>query len=159
MTDPSLLAALAQALESDPRNGPLWLHYADMLVAAGRRDDALAALRTAVEIAPAREAALKKLVPLLRESGMLAEALIRAESWLESHDDAVMRAELARIHAARGSDPKPPAAEPDRAPSKPAARAKPARTADDEGLAVLSNAPAPGDEVSGLRNSTGATCA
>lgn len=147
MTDPTLLAALAQALKNDPRNGALWLHYADMLVAASKRDEALAALRTAVEIAAVREAALRKLVPLLRESGQLSEALIRAEGWLEAHDDAVMRAELEKIHAARGSTADDVVATP------PTIRARAPRgeerNEDEENgeLAVLSNTPAPQDET------------
>lgn len=167
MTDPTLIAALAQALKSDPRNGPLWLHYADMLVAANRRGDALTALRTAVEIAAAREAALRKLVPLLREEGQLSEALIRAEGWLAAHDDAEMRAEFERIQAARGSETAAPASEetpqkqaekpldkpterpivrPSRAPSKPTRRESDDDD-DEREPALLSNMAKPGDEV------------
>lgn len=149
MTDPTLLAALAQALKSDPRNGALWLHYAELLVAASKPDEALAALRTAVEIPAVRAAAMRKLVPLLRESGQLAEALIRAEGWLEANDDAAMRAELERIHAARGSA----ADEPVAPPPRPAARTRrdEAREEGEEGeegdLAVLSSTPSPQDET------------
>ncbi len=147
MTDTTLLDALAQALRSDPRNGSLWVHYAGMLVAAARRDDAITALRTAVEIASVREAALRQLVPLLRESGQVSEALIRAEGWLESHPgDAGMVAELAKIHAVRGSEAETPA----KPPVRPSTRAKPVHpdeVEDDGELNVLSSAPSPGDEV------------
>ena len=144
MTDTTLLTALAQALKSDPRNGPLWLHYASLLAAAARSDEAIAALRTAVEIAGVREAALRELVPLLCASGQLAEALIRAEAWLESHPgDAAMRAELERIHAARGSQSQ--ASGP---PVRAAARTRrPGEEKGDGELNVLSNAPVQGDEV------------
>jgi len=144
MTDTTLLTALAQALKSDPRNGPLWLHYASLLAAAARSDEAIAALRTAVEIAGVREAALRELVPLLCASGQLAEALIRAEAWLESHPgDAAMRAELERIHAARGSQSQ--ASDP---PVRAAARTRrPGEEKGDGELNVLSNAPVQGDEV------------
>jgi SpoVK/Ycf46/Vps4 family AAA+-type ATPase len=155
MTDSTLLAALAQALKSDPRNGPLWVHYADQLLAAERRDDSIAALRTAVEIAAVRESALKKLVPLLRESGHVSEALIRAESWLEAHpDDAAMRAELAQIHAARGSEPQAPPVREDAGKKavrdgagKKAARAREDEPQDERELNVLSSASKPADEV------------
>jgi len=149
MTDSTLLTALAQALKSDPRNGPLWVHYADQLVAATRRDEAIAALRTAVEIAAVRELALRKLVPLLRESGQVAEALIRAEIWIEAHPgDAGMSAELAQIHAARGSEPQAPTA----SPARDSVRKKSTRPADDDSeddreLNVLSSAAKPADEV------------
>ncbi|MFN0241362.1 MAG: AAA family ATPase [Planctomycetota bacterium] len=118
MTDDPLISAIAQALERDPRNGTLWIHYASLLVAAGRTADALAGLRTAAEIPAVRTEALRKLVPMLREAGELSEALIRAEAHLEQHEDVELRAELARIHAARGSEPAPRAAErePERRP-------------------------------------------
>lgn len=148
MTDPTLLAALAQALRNDPRNGALWMHYADLLVAASKRDEALAALRTAVEIAAVREAAMRKLVPLLRESGQLAEALIRAEGWLESHDDAGMRAELEKIHAARGSTADEVVEAPRAIPARSRAARDEERDEEENGeLAVLSNTPSPQDET------------
>lgn len=105
MTDDPLISAIAQALERDPRNGTLWIHYASLLAAANRAHDALAALRTAAEIPAVRTEALRKLVPMLREAGQLSEALIRAEAHLEQHDDVELRMELERIHAARGSEP------------------------------------------------------
>lgn len=107
MTDPSLLAALAQALERDPRNGALWIHYAELLVAAQRHDDALAALRNAVEIPSARSQAVRKLVPLLRQRGLLAEALIRAEAALESAPDPELAKEVELIEALRGNPAEP----------------------------------------------------
>src|SRR5688500_2500338 len=100
-----LIDALAQALRADPRNGPLWMHYAELLLAEERDADALVALRTASEIAAVRDEALMKLIPLLRASGELSEALLRAEGLLERRDDPLLREELERIHAARGSSP------------------------------------------------------
>lgn len=101
MNDDGLIQALSQALRADPRNGPLWMHLADVCEKAGRDDEALVALRTAVELTSVRDAATKKLVPLLRRTGNLSEALIRAESILERHEDEELRAELAKIQALR----------------------------------------------------------
>ena len=96
MTD-SLLDALARALQADPRNGTLWLHYAEMLTQAGRGDDTLAALRKAVELEGVRTQAARKLVALLREQGQYAEALIRAEAELARGEDPALRADT-RAH-------------------------------------------------------------
>ena len=126
MTTPELLSALAQALERDPRNGPLWLHYAELLSAAGRAQEALRALRTAVEIAAVHEAALRKLVAALLEQEELAEALIRAEGELERREDPELRALLAEIHARRGSEVQAPEPKTARNPAPKTARvAKP----------------------------------
>jgi transitional endoplasmic reticulum ATPase len=102
MTDPSLLQGLKQALEIDPKNGALWLHYADLARQAGVDEEGLRALRTAAELPDVRAAAVAKLVPWLRERGELAEALLRAEAQLERAEDPALRAELERIEAARG---------------------------------------------------------
>jgi AAA+ superfamily predicted ATPase len=102
MSDVALLAALKQALDRDPRNGPLWLHYADLLAGAGHRDDAITALRTAVELTDDRRAAIRRLVPLLRAAGHSPEALVRAERFLETEDDPAIRLEYARILHSRG---------------------------------------------------------
>lgn len=101
MTDASVLAALRATLEADPRNGVLWLHYADLARGAGQLEQALQALRTAIEIESVRRRALLALLPLLRESGELSEALVRCEAALEREDDPELRAELERIEAAR----------------------------------------------------------
>jgi len=99
----SILDALKQALERDPKNGPLWLHYADLLVQAGREEEAIVALRTALELKTGDpRAAAGRLVSLLRRGGQLAEALIRAEKLLEDGDDLDVRLELARVLKARG---------------------------------------------------------
>lgn len=129
MSDAQVLEALAQALRADPRNGPLWLHYAQLLRSAGRDADAVLALRTAVELPAVRGQALKLLIPLLRRTGQLAEALIRAEALLAEREDPEVRAELELIEAARagGVAVAPPAearetrtAEPSRKPGQPA---------------------------------------
>lgn len=101
--DPTVLAALRAALDADPRNAPLWLHYADLLESAGQDDAALDAMRSALRADPSHRRAGLRLVPMLRESGRLDEALIRAEDLLAQEDDASLRLELARIHAARGT--------------------------------------------------------
>lgn len=128
MTDPALLSALGQALQRDPRNGPLWIHYSEMLVSAQREVDAMAALRTASELDAVRPSALKILLPLLRRHGLLSEALIRAESFLAQRDDPAIREELDLILAERagGKAPTPEGqVEPGRqsnAPTTPALR-------------------------------------
>jgi SpoVK/Ycf46/Vps4 family AAA+-type ATPase len=100
--DAGLLAALGQALERDPKNGPLWLHFADLLAQAGRTADAITALRMAAEQAAEKREAIRRMVPLLRATGQLAEALVRAETTLEGEDDPALRREYARILLARG---------------------------------------------------------
>src|SRR6185295_15579350 len=73
---------------------------------------ALGALRTAASLPDARAAAERAMLPLLRELGQLAEALIRCERLLEEHDDPALREELQRIQAARGVEEREPAARP-----------------------------------------------
>lgn len=127
MSQQALIAALAQALKADPRNGALWLHYADLLAADGQTQPCLGALRHAVEIAAVREQALRKLLPRLREAGELSEALIRAEGYLEQHEDPQLRAELNAIIAARAGEVDAPSP----APTK-RVESEPALTADVE---------------------------
>lgn len=104
MTDSSLLDALKQALDADPRNGTLWLHYAEQLESVGREDEALLAVRSAAQLDATRATAEPRLVRLLRRSGQLAEALIRAEALVESSPTAETLAELVAILRARGDD-------------------------------------------------------
>ncbi len=151
MSDDSLLLALGQALKLDPRNGPLWLHYADLLAGAGRAGDAVTALRTAVEIPGVRDGALRKLIPLLRTTGQLSEALIRAESLLALREDAEIRAEFDKIQAARGAESSksetaetPPIAQPP-AGESPADQGE--RDENGRALNTLSNAAKSGDET------------
>lgn len=135
MTDPSLLQGLKQALEIDPKNGALWLHYADLARQAGSDDEGLRALRTAAELSDVRAAAVAKLVPWLRERGELAEALLRAEAQLERAEDPALRAELERVEAERRgaapapgpespSSPEPDAKQPRFQPEEPASAAR-----------------------------------
>ncbi|HTF88501.1 MAG TPA: AAA family ATPase [Planctomycetota bacterium] len=142
MSANALIDALAQALRADPRNGPLWLHYAELLRAEKRDAEALTALRTAAEITAVRDEALLKLIPMLRNAGQLSEALIRAESLLERSDSLQLRTELEAIHAAReGRAADSPAAAPTPTP-------QPSRTPE-PGAArnLLSNAPARADDA------------
>ncbi|MGE0144395.1 MAG: AAA family ATPase [Planctomycetota bacterium] len=105
MIDPDLLVALRAVVERDPRAGLLWLLYADLLASGKRRPEAIAALRTAQIDAGVADRAKRRLVPLLREEGQLAEALILAEDLLaKDPNDAAMRAELARVVRARGGE-------------------------------------------------------
>ena len=115
MTDPSLLQGLKQALEIDPKNGALWLHYADLARQAGSEGEGLRALRTAAELPEVQAQAIGKLVPWLRELGELAEALLRAEAQLARAEDPALRAELEciealRAEAASGEGPGEPSA-------------------------------------------------
>jgi len=102
MTDSSLLDALKQALDADPRNGTLWLHYAEQLEAVGREDEALVAVRNAAQLDATRDAAEPRLVRLLRRQGQLAEALIRAEERMERAPSGAVLAELVLVLRARG---------------------------------------------------------
>jgi SpoVK/Ycf46/Vps4 family AAA+-type ATPase len=103
MSDPNpVLDALKQALEQAPNNGPLWMHFADLLAQAGRADEAIAALQTAAEFPAEKPAAIRKLVTLLRETGRLGEAVVRAERQLQAAEDPALRLEYARVLQARG---------------------------------------------------------
>ncbi|MCC6784729.1 MAG: ATP-binding protein [Planctomycetes bacterium] len=105
MNDDDILSALEAALEREPRAAPLWLLYGELAARAGRTDEALAALRTAHEDAACRERAARRIVPLLRAKGQLAEALIRIEALLaQSQSDGALHAEHARVLRARGAD-------------------------------------------------------
>ncbi len=101
MTDQKILASLKSALDADPRNGPLWLHYSDLLVQAGKLEEGIAALRSALELDDSRPTSLK-LVSLLRQSRQLAEALIRAEALQKDGSDAELNIEIGRILRDRG---------------------------------------------------------
>lgn len=104
MIDPDVLAALKAALDREPRTAPLWLLYGELCIRAGRRNDALAALRTAHEDQACRDRAARRIVPLLLASGQLAEALIRIETLLAQHpDDGALCVEHARVLRARGA--------------------------------------------------------
>ena len=105
MTDDSIFNALRMALDADPKNGTLWIHYASLLAGVERIDEAVAALRTAGELDEFRNRVSKALIPLLRKSGQLSEALIRAESLLSKEEDVEVRQELELIRAARGEEP------------------------------------------------------
>ncbi|MGE3166599.1 MAG: AAA family ATPase [Planctomycetota bacterium] len=103
-----VLAALRLALETNARQPALWMHYADLLRRAGREAAAIEALRSAEQVgAPADEVG-RNLIPLLRQHGHLAEALIRADQILERGDDPEIRAELERILAARRGEAEAP---------------------------------------------------
>lgn len=102
--DDTLIAALKQALDRDPRNGPLWLHHAELLAQAGRAEEAIASLRTAAELVEERRMVLTRLLPLLRSAGHLNEALVRVEALLAAKDEPALRAEYARILKARGEE-------------------------------------------------------
>jgi len=102
MSNAEVLRALRASLESDPRNGALWLHVARLHEEDGDLDQAIASLRTASSLADVARNAQVALIPLLRKTGALAEALLRAEALLEKAEDPDLRAELVRIEQERG---------------------------------------------------------
>ena len=108
MSNAEVLRALRATLESDPRNGALWMHVARLHEEENQFDEAISALRTAAALPQTRRAAQIALVPLLRRSGALAEALLKAEALLEEAEDPELRAELERIEEARGGPGAPP---------------------------------------------------
>jgi transitional endoplasmic reticulum ATPase len=99
-----VIRAIKQTLDLAPHNAALWLHYADLLAAAGRREEAIAALRVALEVTDDKTNVLRKLIPLLRINGQVAEALIRVEKLLAENDDAALRREYAKALKARGDN-------------------------------------------------------
>jgi len=101
-TKDALLRTLAAAVESDPQNLPLRLHYVELLIEVERQGEAIDALRIAAEQLPDDEALQGQLLGLLRRKGDLAEALIRAEALLDRRETPAVRLELARILLARG---------------------------------------------------------
>ena len=131
MSDDTILRALRETLDRDPHNGVLWLHYAQLAEERGHVEDALVALRTAIEIEAVRDEATRKLIPLLRRTGQLSEALIRCEAALERNEDASLREELARIHEERGSQPAPKQPDETPQPEPVAAKAGPGSEQDE----------------------------
>ena len=97
-----VISALKAALDTAPNNGPLWLHYASLLADAARREEAIAALRMALELTDDKHKVIRQLIPLLRQNGQVAEALIRLEKLLPEVDDAALRREYAKTLLARG---------------------------------------------------------
>ncbi len=111
MSNAEVLRALRTSLESDPRNGALWLHVARLHEEDGDLEQAIASLRTASSLADVARGAQVALIPLLRRTGALAEALLRAEALLEEAEDPDLRAELVRIEQERGGPGAPDAQE------------------------------------------------
>jgi transitional endoplasmic reticulum ATPase len=97
------LRALELALQASPDNVPLLLLHADQCAKAGRAADGVKSLRRARDLGADRRAVDRQLVPLLRATGDLGEALIRCEALLAEQADAALWAELARIQLARGN--------------------------------------------------------
>ncbi|MFT7543028.1 MAG: transitional endoplasmic reticulum ATPase [Gammaproteobacteria bacterium] len=102
MSNAEVLRALRASLETDPRNGVLWLHVARLHEEDGDLEQAIASLRTASSLGEVARSAQIALIPLLRRTGALAEALLRAEALLEEAEDPDLRAELVRIEQKRG---------------------------------------------------------
>jgi AAA+ superfamily predicted ATPase len=102
MNTDRILESLRQALERTPGDGFLWLSYAQLLEAAERWNDALAAVERAVGLSESTAEASRRRVALLRQVGRLDEALIRCEALLQKGPDGELEAELARIEALRG---------------------------------------------------------
>lgn len=102
MTDPKILEGIRAALDMDPGNIPLWIHYADLLEQDGQNPEALEALRMAVQSDQDEAKLGVRFIRLLRVCDKLHEALIRAEKLLEKGEDSGLRLELARVLLARG---------------------------------------------------------
>ena len=102
MSDP-VITALRAALDANPRQPAVWLHLAELLESAGDLTAALDAVRTAEQTGADPATILPTLLRLLRRSGALAEALIRAEAAVEGESfDPEVAHELVRILHARG---------------------------------------------------------
>ena len=98
----TLIQAIGQALQQDPKNGTLWLHYGELLQENKQQQQALEAFRNASELVEDKKVVYKKMIPLLRQMGKVAEALIRAEDILaENEDDLELQRELLEIFKAR----------------------------------------------------------
>ena len=80
----------------------MWTHYGDLLAENGEQSTALNAYRTALELIEEKRYIHKRMLPLLRATGNVAEALIRAEALLEEQEDLEVRQELLEIHKERG---------------------------------------------------------
>ena len=98
-----VIAALRASLDSNPRNPDVWSHLAELLLGHGRTDEAIDALRNALQTGAAVAETTVRILPLLIEREQISEALIRAEQALEqvgSH--SAIEGQLARIHELRG---------------------------------------------------------
>ncbi|MEM7261240.1 MAG: AAA family ATPase [Planctomycetota bacterium] len=100
-SDP-IIDALRDSLSRDPKNSAVWVHLGELLANAGRPEEAVEALRNAVELGDVRPESFLTFVELLRKTGSQAEALIRCEKRYEETGDLSLALELVRIHASRG---------------------------------------------------------
>ncbi|MEM7165765.1 MAG: AAA family ATPase [Planctomycetota bacterium] len=101
-TNDPVIEALRASLAADPTNIPVWLHLADLLLAADRPTEAIDALRNALQAGAPEVETSARLIPLLRATDQVAEALIRAEQILAATQHQELHAELIRIHQQRG---------------------------------------------------------
>jgi len=101
MSQAALITALRQALALDSTNGPLWAHLAELLVREADEPAALEALRKAIELGQTQPAVMVSFISLLRRTGAMSEALIRAEEAVAKSSNPALRCELARILLAR----------------------------------------------------------
>ncbi|MCA9759410.1 MAG: AAA family ATPase [Candidatus Eisenbacteria bacterium] len=114
------MRALRQALEQDPKNGPLWAHYAELLLQnedspskspsaaapthsgrPGVSPEAIEALRNAVDLGAGGVRIATELIRSLRVSGRLAEAVIRVEKMLSDATHPRLQLEHAWVLALR----------------------------------------------------------
>lgn len=96
-----VLSALRRALDNNPQQAELWMHYAELLIRGGHEVLAIDALRNAERVGSPTLEVCRSLLPLLRKHGYLAEALIRADQCLAEIEDPEIRVELERITEAR----------------------------------------------------------
>lgn len=98
--DPSVLEAIRLSVEANPDNGPLRLHYASLLVHAGRQADAL-----------------EEVTKVLAKDPANLKALEIAADTAEATGDAARAAGYRRLHQALAGTPPPPPAPPAPAPT------------------------------------------
>ncbi|WP_372364948.1 AAA family ATPase [Candidatus Uabimicrobium sp. HlEnr_7] len=99
-----IIQALQSATEKDAKNAYLWIHYGDLLLESEKSLEALNAYRIGSELIDDKRMVYKKMLPLLRNQGHVAEALIRAEVLLEEKDEPDIRHELLKIHQLRDDE-------------------------------------------------------
>ena len=105
MKNQAIIAALKQALETDRKNGAVWLHLAELQHADGLLTDAITSARFALECDVDRDAAQRQLIKWLREAGQNDEALLRIEALMAKATESErmqLEAELAAVQRERG---------------------------------------------------------
>lgn len=97
-----LLAGLLPALKNDPRNAALCRHVAELMLHKGFAGEAEALVRESIAAGAKEADLLPVFLPALMANGKHAEALLRAETALESGDDNEVRLHYARLLLHKG---------------------------------------------------------